>query len=182
MKHHFVPQLLLDYWDCGKKEGKEKINIFDIKKLEIRLNQTIKEVFFEHDLYGKNSPVENPILADLVEGPTAAVVKKIVTGNFHITSKDLSILHTFIWSLYNRTPAFSKKSNEWADTAYKAIVQAGLNLKGLNPAEASSVEFNFKDDNFLAENILNELSWGKILLEDLEYHIIKNETSSEFYI
>ncbi|MEZ2224750.1 DUF4238 domain-containing protein [Microcoleus sp.] len=179
MKNHFVPQLLLDYWNCGKKKGKEKINVFDKNKMEVRRNQTISEVFFGNNIL--RDPVEKKIFAEIIEGSAATVVKKIVTGDFNIISEDLSTLHTFIWSLYNRTLASSKIANECGNSSWKLIAQKALCLNGLNPAEASSLEFIFKDDNALSENIINVLPLAKIL-GDLEYHIIKNETSSEFYI
>jgi hypothetical protein len=179
MKNHFVPQLLLDYWNCGKKKGKEKIHIFDKNKSEVRRNQTISENFFENNML--HDAVERKIFAQIIEGSAATVVEKIVTGDFNIISEDLSTLHIFIWSLYNRTPASRKIANECGNSIWTLIAQEALRLKGLNAAEANSLEFNFKDDNALSENIINVLHLAKIL-GDLEYHIIKNETSSEFYI
>jgi hypothetical protein len=179
-KQHFVPQLLLQYWDYdGRKE--KKINIFDIKKLEVRFNQTIKEAFAENYRYGKDGLVED-LLADKIEGPASSLVKKIVNGNFNIINENSLILQQFILSQFLRTPQASKEASEFIDSLSESIQRNFLNLNGLDLKEAIAKEPKFYDDDNLASELtLNGLILAGIL-GDLEYHIIKNETSSEFYI
>jgi hypothetical protein len=143
--------------------------------------QSFEEVLAEKYRYGKDNLVEN-LLANNVEGPASNVVKKIVEGNFNIISEDLLILYRFILSLFFRTPKASEKASEFIDLLSESIQRNFLSLNGLDLKEAIAKEPKFYDD----DNLASELTLNGILLAgilgDLEYHIIKNETSSEFYI
>jgi hypothetical protein len=56
-----------------------------------------------------------------------------------------------------------------------------LSLNGFDPKEASAGRLNFSQDQLASEiTVLGVIS--ALILRDLEYHIIKNETASEFYI
>jgi len=178
-KQHYVSQLLLNSWDCGGGKNK-KINIFDIKRSEVRPNQSIKKVFSENYFYDKDNLVEN-FLADLIEGPVSSVVKKIVSGNPNIISEELLTLHRFILTLSFRTPGAIKKVSEFINSQVESIVREGLSLNGFDPEEASNGKLELIHSNLVS---LITLIGAQIapLLGDLKYHIIKNETSSDFYI
>jgi hypothetical protein len=178
-KQHFVSQLLLNHWACDGSKGK-KINIFDMERSQVRYNQAVKGVFSENYFYDKDNLVEN-FLADKIEGPASRVVNKIVRGDFNIISEDLLTLHRFILSLYFRTPGASKRVSGFVNSQVESIVREGLSLNGFDPEEASAGGFKFNQDNLASEITINGVLLAEIL-GDLEYHIIKNETSSEFYI
>ncbi len=176
-KHHYVSQFLLNYWTCEGSKNK-KINIFDISRSDVRYNQAVREVFFQNYFYDRRL---EKILAEMIEGPASTIVKKIVSGNFNIIREDLLILNKFIYSLFCRTPANCKRVDERGNVLFKPITQEALSLGGFDPAEASAGKFNFNDDDSPTENTIEGLIMANIL-EDLEYHVIKNETSSDFYI
>jgi hypothetical protein len=179
-RQHIVPQLLLKYWDCGVSKEK-KIHIFDMKKLEVRLNQSIRKNFTEKYRYGKDGLVEE-LLADKIEGPASSLIEKIVNGDFNIIGENSLILEKFILSQFFRTPQSSKKASEFINLQFESIGQEFLSLNGLDLKEAIAKKLKVDDDdNLAAELTINAVLLAGIL-GDLEYHIIKNETSSEFYI
>ncbi|UNU22955.1 DUF4238 domain-containing protein [Microcoleus vaginatus] len=178
-KQHFVPQFLLKPWACDGSKGK-KINIFDMERSQWRYNQPVRDLFSQNYFYGKDNLVEN-LLAEKIEGPASSLVNKIVSGDFNIIREDLLTLHRFILSLYFRTPEASERVSGFVNSQFESIVRECLSLKGIDPEEASAGEFKFNQDNLASEITLNGVLLAE-LLGDLEYHIIKNETSSEFYI
>lgn len=177
---HYVPQLLLNHFACDGSKGKKIINIFDMDRSHVRYNQPVREVFSQNYFYDKDNRVEN-FLRDMIEGPASSVVKKIVSGDFNIISEDLLTLHRFILSLYFRTPEASKRVSGFVNSQFESIVRECLSLNGFDPEEASAGGFKFNQDNLASLITLNAVLVAG-LLGDLEYHIIKNETSSEFYI
>ncbi len=178
-KQHYVPQFLLNHFACDGSQG-NRINIFDMDRSEVRYNQPVRGVFSQNYFYGKDNQVEN-LLAEVIEGPASSLVKKIVSGNFNIISEDLLTLHRFILSLYFRTPEASKRVSGFVNSQLESIVREGLSLNGFDPEEASAGKFQFNQDK-LASAITISGALFPEFLGDLEYHIIKNETSSEFYI
>lgn len=176
---HYVPQCLLKHFGCDAKKGK-RINIFDIERSVVRYNQSVKEVFSQNYFYGKDNEVET-FLAEKIEGPASKVVDKIVDGDFNLASEDASTLHRFILSLFLRTPEASERVSGFINSQLESIVRELLSLNGFDPEAASAGRFNFYQDR-LASLITVQGVLDAVILRDLEYHIIKNETASEFYI
>ncbi|MEG3920016.1 DUF4238 domain-containing protein [Microcoleus sp. T3_A4] len=178
-KQHYVPQFLLNHFACDGSQG-NRINIFDMDRSDVRYNQPVRGVFSQNYFYDKDNQVEN-FLAEMIEGPASSVVNKIVSGDFNIISEDLLTLHRFILSLYFRTPEASERVSGFFNSHIESIVREGLSLNGFDPEEASAGGFQFYQDKLASAITLNGV-FDAVLLGDLEYHIIKNETSSEFYI
>lgn len=176
---HYVPQCLLKHFGCDAKKGK-RINIFDIERSVVRYNQSVKEVFSQNYFYGKDNEVEN-FLAKKIEEPASKVLDKIVDGDFNIVSEDASILRRFILSLFYRTPEASERVSGFVNSQLESMVRELLSLNGFDPEAASAGRFNFYQDR-LASLITVQGVLDAVILRDMEYHIIKNETASEFYI
>lgn len=176
---HYVPQCLLKHFGCDAKKGK-RINIFDIERSVVRYNQSVKEVFSQNYFYGKDNEVEN-FMAEKIEGPASKVLDKIVDGDFNIVSEDTSILHKFILSLFCRTPEASERVSGFVNSQLESIVRELLSLNEFDPEEASAGSFNFNKDS-LASVITVQGVLDAVLIRDMEYHIIKNQTALEFYI
>jgi hypothetical protein len=178
-KQHYVPQFLLNHFACDGSQG-NRINIFDMDRSDVRYNQPVRGVFSQNYFYDKDNQVEN-FLAEKIEGPASNVVNKIVSGDFNIISEELLTLHRFILSLYFRTPEASERASGFFNSGSESIVRECLSLNGFDPEEASAGKFQFNQDKLASAITI----YGALLAEvlgDLEYHIIKNETSSEFYI
>jgi len=173
---HFVPQCLLNNFGHGEK----KINVFDIDRAAVRYNQVVKNVFSQNYFYDKDNEIEN-FLANKIETPASIVIAEIANGNFNITRENLLILHKFISSLFLRTPEAVERVSSFANLQLESIVGELLSLNGFDPEEASSGHLDFHQDSLVSLMTLQGVRAAEIL-EDLEYHIIKNETSSEFYI
>ena len=177
---HYVPECLLKHFGCDAKKGKRIINIFDIERSVVRYNQSVREVFSQNYFYGKDNEVEK-FMAEKIEGPTSKVLDKIVDGDFNIVSEEASILHRFILSLFYRTPEASERVSGFVNSQLESMVRELLSLNGFDPEAASAGRFNFYQDR-LASLITVQGVLDAVILRDLEYHIIKNETASEFYI
>ncbi|MFQ4138031.1 DUF4238 domain-containing protein [Nodosilinea sp. PGN35] len=176
---HYVPQCLLKHFDCDARKGK-KINVFDIERAVVRYNQSVKEVFSQNYFYGKDNEVET-FMAEKVEDPASKILDKIVDGDFNIVDEDVLTLHRFVLSLFYRTPEASERASGFVNSQLESMVRELLSLNGFDPEEASAGRFNFYQDR-LASLITVQGVIDAIILRDLRYHIIKNETASEFYI
>lgn len=176
---HYVPQCLLRHFGYDSKNGK-RINVFDIERSVVRYNQSVKEVFSQNYFYGKDNKVET-FMAEKIEGPASNIVDKIVDGDFNIAGEDTLTLHRFILSLFYRTPEASERVNGFVNSQLESIVRELLSLNGFDPEEASAGRLKLYQDH-LASLITVQGVLGAVFLRDMEYHIIKNETASEFYI
>lgn len=176
---HYVPQCLLKHFGCDAKKGK-KINVFDIERSVMRYNQSVKEVFSQNYFYGKDNEVET-FMAERIEGSASKVLDKIVDGDFNIVDEDVLTLHRFVLSLFCRTPEASERVSEFVNSQLESMVREFLSLNGFDPEEASAGRFNFYQER-LASRITVQGVLDAVILGDLEYHIIKNDSTSEFYI
>jgi hypothetical protein len=176
---HYVPQCLLKHFDCDAKKEK-KINVFDLERSVVRYNQPVKKVFSQNYFYGRDNEVET-FMAEKIEGPASKVINKIVDGDFNVAGEDILTLHRFVLSLFYRTPEASERVSGFVNSQLESIVRELLSLNGFDPEEASAGHFNFYQDR-LASRMTAQGALDAVILRDLEYHIIKNETTSEFYI
>ena len=176
---HYVPQFLLKHFGINTKKTK-RINIFDIQKDAVRYNQSISQVFSQNYFYGKGSEADI-FIAEEIEAPASGVINKIVDGTFSIAENDLTVLHRFILSLFYRTPEAVERASSFMNTQLESVVSELLYLNDFNPALASSGSFDFYQDR-LASILAIQGVLDAMILRDLEYHIIENETSLEFYI
>jgi len=176
---HYVPQCLLKHFGFDAKKEK-RINVFDIERSVVRYNQSVKEVFSQNYFYGKDNEVET-FMAENIEGSASKVVDKIVDGDFTIVDEDVLTLHRFVLSLFCRTPEACERVSEFVNSQLESMMRELLSLNGFDPEEASAGQFNFYQDR-LASLITLQGVLDAVILRDLKYHIIKNETVSEFYI
>ncbi|MBW4474093.1 MAG: DUF4238 domain-containing protein [Stenomitos rutilans HA7619-LM2] len=176
---HYVPQCLLKHFGCDAKKGK-RINIFDIERTVVRYNQSVKEVFSQNYFYGKDNKVE-AFMAEEVEAPASRIVDKIIDGDFNIVSEDILSLHRFILSLFYRTPEAIERAGGFVNSQLESIVGELLSLNGFDPESAGDGRFNFYQDR-LASLMTVQGVLDAVILRDMKYHVVKNETSLEFYI
>jgi hypothetical protein len=176
---HYVPQCLLKHFGCDAKKGK-RINVFDTARSDVRYNQAIKEVFSQNYFYDKDNQIEK-FLAEKIEAPASRMIDEVVNGNLNIINKEPLTLHRFILSLFCRTPEASERVSGFVNSQLESIVRELLSLNGFDPEEASAGRFNFHPDR-LASLLTVQGVLDAVILRDLEYHIIKNETQLEFYI
>lgn len=178
-KQHYVPQFLLKYFGYGAK-NKEKINIFYIHQLYTRYNQPVKGNFSQNYFYDRDNLVED-FLGKQIETPASKVIGKIVDDKLNLTKEESLTLNRFILSLHSRTPEASERVSKFVNSSIESIVREGCELNGLDPEIAKEGHFEFNSD-VLASSITVDAVVNATLLEDLDYHLIKNETQLEFYI
>ncbi len=74
-----------------------------------------------------------------------------------------------------------ERTIKFINSHLESVVGELFSLNGLDPEKAKEGKFNFHRD-ILASDLALEGIIDAVLIKDLEYHIIKNETQSEFYI
>lgn len=116
-----------------------------------------------------------------IETPASRVIDEIVNGNFNVIDTEASVLHRFILSLFYRTPEAIERASKFVNSQLESGVRELLSLNGFDPEVAGEGSFKFKRDR-LAYLLTVQGTLDSIILEDLKYHIIKNETQLEFHI
>lgn len=180
VNQHYVPQCLLKHFGWDAKKGK-RINIFDSVRSTVRHNQSIKEVFSQNYFYDKDNLVEN-FISQKIESPASRIIDQIVSGNFEVISEDRLTLLAFISSLLYRTPEAREKAIAFVNAHFELMVRELLRLNGLDPEEASRGAFKFQDPSQVVSLIAVQGTIDSIILKDLDFHFVKNETNLEFYI
>lgn len=174
---HYVPQFILTYFSYNVKKTK-RIQIFDIKKGTFRYNQAVKEVFSQNYFYDEDNSVED-LLSNHVEAPAAVVINKIVNEQFNISKENNLSLIRFISVLLVRTPEAKKKAFSFIDSFFDSIIEKMLILNGYDTGKVLIRPKN-------PSNVVSILTIQGIIdagiLVDLNFHIIKNNTTSEFCI
>jgi hypothetical protein len=180
INQHYVPQFLLRNFGWKAKKGIFRINIFDTTNCSIRPNQNIAKVFSQNFFYDQDNSIEK--FLNEIETPTSRLFEQVINGNFRILENEdnKSLLMTFISSLLQRTPSALEKANEFINTNLnEGIVRQLLSLNGYDPNEANNGYFEFPQ---LVSDITLEGVINSILIKDLNFQIIKNETNLEFCI
>jgi hypothetical protein len=180
INQHYVPQCLLKHF-CKNIKNVERLNIFDIARSHIRYNQSIKENFSQNYFYDKDNSIES-LLSQKVESPAAIVIDKIVSGQLDILDEDRPALLKFISALLFRTPEARAKALSFINSFFESMVEKLLSLNGFDPNEASKGWIQPKDPSDLVSLITLQGIIDSAILVDLDFHIIKNESSLEFCI
>lgn len=177
---HYVPQFLLNHfgWDAKKLK---RINIFDTARATVRYNQAVKEVFSQNYFYDKDNSVEN-LLSNDIEAPAAAAIDKSVNGQVSISGEDRPALLRFISALLYRTPQAKQKALSFINSFLESVVEQSLKLNGLDSNEAAKGRIEPKDPGGLVSMITLQGIIDAGMLIDLDFHIIKNNTTLEFCI
>ncbi|MTJ06174.1 DUF4238 domain-containing protein [Anabaena sp. UHCC 0204] len=177
---HYVPQFLLRNFGWKANKGIFRINIFDTKNFSIRPNQNISQVFSQNFFYDQDNSIEK--FLNEIETPASTLVEQVINGNFKILENEnnKSLIMAFISSLLQRTPSALEKANEFINTNLnEGIVRQLLSLNGYDPNEANNGYFEFSQ---LVSDITLEGVINSMLIQDLNFQIIKNETNLEFCI
>jgi len=178
---HYVPKCLLKHFGWKANKGIWKINIFDVARSTVRYNQAIKEVFSQNYFYDKDNSIEN-FIEKTIETPASVIIDQIVRGNFEIVNEDPPILLRFISSLLSRTLEAREEVLLFFNSHIESIVRQLLRLNGFDPEEASKGRFEIYDLSQVASLITIQGSVNAIILRDLAFHFVVNETELEFYI
>jgi hypothetical protein len=177
---HYVPQFILRNFGWKANKGIFRINIFDTKNCNVRPNQNISQVFSQNFFYDRDNSIEK--FLNEIETPASRLVEQVIHGNFKILENEdnKSLIMAFISSLLQRTPSALDKANEFINTNLnEGIVKQLLSLNGYDPDEANKGYFEFPQ--LVSDITLNGVV-DSILIKDLNFQIIKNETNLEFCI
>ncbi|MDJ0798659.1 MAG: DUF4238 domain-containing protein [Calothrix sp. MO_167.B12] len=190
---HYVPQCLLKHFSWDDRNLK-RINIFDTVRSTTRYNQAIKEVFSRNYFYDRDNSVED-LLGNEIESPASPIIDEIIEGNIDDLlnfsgnkSSDKKFIENkfklvkFIICLLYRTPEAREKSLSSIQTHIQSIVRELLRQNNFDPEEASKGYLNVEDKSSLGSLITLQSAIDYLLLIDLDFHIIKNETDIEFFI
>lgn len=177
---HYVPKCLLKHFSKSTRDPK-KLNILDIARSSTRYNQSIEKSFSENYFYDKDNSTEN-LLCRHIESPAAIVINKIVDGQLSISDEDRYSLLKFIVALLFRTPHATEQALSFINSSFESMIAKVLSLNDFDPNEASKGKIQLEDLSKLRSLITLQAIIDGGVLVDLNFHIIKNNTSLDFFI
>ncbi len=174
---HYVPQFILRGFETS--ESSEKLNIYDVPRHQIRPRQGIKKVFSQNYFYDKDNVVEKYLNND-IETPASIEINKLKNGDFSGLNSN-STLIKFLSCQNSRTIESREDVLNFLNASFEQMISS-LNLGIKNP-EQFRVMPDGKDAmrDFTAAIVMTgEIdSFG---MEDLQFHLLVNETDIGFVI
>lgn len=182
-KQHYVPQFLLKGFDVSETET-SKVHIFDVERVAIRQNQAIKDVFTQNYFYDRENKVENFISSN-IEGPASAIINQFRCLDFSNLNSEGTELIKFICCQNCRTVESREDALNFTNASFHQIVSDISRLNSLDISDPTKFKISpsNKDSmrNFNAELALSGVIDSKGM-EDLRFHILKNQTDTDFII
>jgi hypothetical protein len=179
INQHYVPYCLLKHFSKTGKKIK-KLNIFDIASSNILYNQSIKKRFSQNYFYDQDNSVEN--ILQNIENSAAIVIDKIVNSQLSISDEDRLSLLKFISVMLSRTPEARAKALSFINSSCELMVEKLLSLNGFDPNEASKGKIKPEDPRNLVSLITLQGIIDAPILVDLDFHLIRNDSSLELFI
>jgi hypothetical protein len=180
---HYVPQFLLGGFDIGSGDT-SKINIFDVQRNSLRFDQAVKEVFSQNYFYDKDNQIEK-LLSEQIEGPASEQINKLKNGDFTSLNSGDTRLIKFICCQNSRTVEARQDALNFINAHFGEIVSDLSRLNNLNIKRPKEFRIVPKDKDsmryFTAVQALSGVIDSKGM-EDLRFHLLRNETSKEFVI
>ena len=176
-KQHFVPRCLLKNFSYN--DG--AINIFDSTRNKLRPSNVGAELF-ENNFYDKDNTIEN-FLRDYIEGPGAQALKIItreVDGQLDFEGR-VDLLR-FILVQLSRTPNAYSSSLDNIDNYFNELINQLGQLNGFDKEALDGIKVSFDNPKYFLQLQTLEAALKVPLLLDLEWHILINETATEFVI
>jgi hypothetical protein len=178
-----VPQFLLEGFktDGG---GISKINVFDILRNSLRANQAIKEVFSQNYFYDKDNQIER-FICDQIETPASKIIINFRKGDYSLLNRGGTELIKFICCQDSRTVEARQDALNFINAHMQGIFAdiARFNDLDINSAKKLKMVPKNKDAmrSFTAERALDGVINSKGM-EDLRFHLLENESDTEFVI
>jgi hypothetical protein len=194
-KQHFVPRCLLKHFT---QDNEKTINIFDINKYQLRTDQKISEVFYQNYFYDRDNEVEDTLAT--IESDASPLIDKIIkenkslleyidldTSDQHIKTIEHKMenkikLLMFINLLWSRTPVAQEKAIAGLQAHVQSISKELLRLNHFNPDEAKKTSLEIENESGIISSIALGSIPASVLLSDMSFHLVKNRTSTDFFI
>ena len=174
---HYVPQFLL----YGFASASDKINLFDLKKNEVRFNQAINFVFYENYFYDTDNRVENMLL--LLEKKASVPINKIrQDGYSRIEENDKCELIIFLCAQLSRTKAARDRYLGMLDEKNMEKVKASLAKKYHEDTDFGHYHYPKEDLRKISAINTSEGVLHSMVMNDLRFHVLINKTDKEFII
>ncbi len=178
---HYVPQFLLKGFDESSSTG--KINIYDIPREQIRINQAISNVFSQNYFYDKDNVVEN-YLSENVEGPASVEIEKIRNNDLSSLNSNSNLI-TFMCCQNTRTPESKEDALNFINAHFEQMISkmSDLNDWDIKNPEKFRVLPSGKDAmrDFTGLVALSGVI-DSLGMQDLRFHVLTNHTELEFVI
>lgn len=178
---HYVPRFLLRGFGGNASSG--KINIYDIQRKKIRLNQSVGNVFSQNYFYDKNNEIEN-YLSNSVEGPASVELEKIRNSDLSSLNCNNNLI-TFLCCQNSRTPEARNDALNFINAHFAQLVakMSELNDWGIESPEKFKVLPSGKDGmrDFTGAVALNGII-DSLGMRDLRFHVLTNKTQQKFVI
>lgn len=173
---HYVPQLLLRRFAI-----EERVNVYDITRKQLRLNQNIKNVCAGNYTYDKDNTVEK-FLNEHIETPVAAELERLANSRHRVSSAPSSTLLRFLLVQLARTRQAYSNNIDFINSMMQTVFVELSRLNGLDTAAASRVRLEPKEPREILSYISIYAATQYQLLADLSVSIIINETHEEFIL
>jgi hypothetical protein len=182
-KQHYVPQFLLSGFGAVLKNN-SKVNIFDVETKKILKNQSIKDVFAQNYFYDKENTIEN-YLSINIEGPASTIINQFRSDDYSRLNDNGTELIKFICCQNSRTVEAADDALNFINASFHQVVSDISRLNDWDVSDPTKFNLTLADKdtkmNFNAELALRGII-DSLGLEDLRFHVLKNNTDSEFII
>lgn len=182
-KQHYVPQFLLKGFNISGS-GLPKVNIFDISRNHCRFKQSIKDLFSQNYFYDKDNEIEG-FISQQIENPAANIINAFRHGDYSLLNNDDNILTKFFCCQNSRTVEAREDALNFINASVGEIVADYSRLNELDLQNPKGFRIVPKGDdamrNFIAGLTLDSVIDSKGM-EDLKFHILRNNTQREFVI
>jgi len=173
---HYVPQFLLNHFGYDVKKIK-RINIFDMTRGAVRYNQSVKEVFCQNYFYDQDNSVEKR-LRDYIETPVAGIINKLINEEYILLKENIPIIRKFISVQLVRTPKAREKAISFIKSSFDLVVEQLLSLNGYDTTDIGKLML----DESAIVSLITLMAIDDRFLVDLDFHLIKNDTTFDFCI
>ncbi|MGB3311631.1 MAG: DUF4238 domain-containing protein [Nodosilinea sp.] len=183
-KQHYVPQFLLKNFSLKVKKH-WKINVFDTIRKDLRLNQSVDGNFYQNNFYDKDNSVES-LLSEKIENPASLVIQKIISSQdlkiLRNNVESQSVLLKFISTLLHRTPQARDKALSFIYSFFDSFTGELLELNDFDREKTSIPKIRYENKDGFASFLALQGVVDACILVDLDFHLVKNNTSLDFWI
>lgn len=175
---HFVPKLLLRRF--ATSYGKQaKVNVYDIKRNQIRERQNIDDVCAGNYTYDRDNSVES-FLDKNIETPAGAELNRILDGSISFIEKPDAKLLQFVLVQLSRTRQAYKSNLEFLNSMMQTVFVETARLNNWDEQSAARLRVEPDEPRAVLSYLAATAATQFPLIADLAGCIVTNETDEEF--
>lgn len=177
-KQHFVPKLLLRRFATWDRE-QARVNVYDIKRNQIRKSQNIDDVCAGNYTYDKDNSFES-FLGKNIETPAGEEISRILNGSISFIEKPDPKLLQFVLVQLLRTRQAYESNLEFLNSMMKTVLVETARLNNWDEQSAAQLRLEPDEPRVVLSYLAAAAAMQFPLIADLAGHIVTNETDEEF--